>query len=162
MLRAEEPSVKVAKLTRTVSREAASKPVRTLSIPADEPVDVGRRSSSRPARRPPSNVVHVTGLVRPFTLGQLKELLGRTGTLVEDGFWIDSIKSHCYVVVRSVHVFTLSKCQTKIATITIMGTWMSRSRPQIGEWTSVWLPLCSGTVFQPTLDIHTFKKKLKT
>lgn len=37
--------------------------------------------------------------VRPFTLGQLKELLSRTGTLVEEGFWIDRIKSHCYVTV---------------------------------------------------------------
>lgn len=37
--------------------------------------------------------------VRPFTLGQLKELLSRTGTLVEEGFWIDKIKSHCYVTV---------------------------------------------------------------
>ncbi|RXM97372.1 Apoptotic chromatin condensation inducer in the nucleus [Acipenser ruthenus] len=35
--------------------------------------------------------------VRPFTLGQLKELLNRTGTLVDEGFWIDKIKSHCYV-----------------------------------------------------------------
>lgn len=32
-------------------------------------------------------------------LGQLKALLGRTGTLREDGFWIDHIKSHCYVTV---------------------------------------------------------------
>lgn len=39
--------------------------------------------------------------VRPFTLGQLKELLSRTGTLVEEGFWIDKIKSHCYVTVSS-------------------------------------------------------------
>jgi hypothetical protein len=38
--------------------------------------------------------------VRPFTLGQLKELLGRTGTLVEEAFWIDKIKSHCFVTVR--------------------------------------------------------------
>lgn len=37
--------------------------------------------------------------VRPFTLGQLKELLNRTGTVVEEGFWIDKIKSHCYVTV---------------------------------------------------------------
>ena len=39
--------------------------------------------------------------VRPFTLGQLKELLGRTGTVLDDGFWIDKIKSHCYVTVRT-------------------------------------------------------------
>lgn len=39
--------------------------------------------------------------VRPFTLGQLKELLGRTGTVLEEGFWIDKIKSHCYITVRT-------------------------------------------------------------
>jgi apoptotic chromatin condensation inducer in the nucleus len=71
---------------------------RTLSLTVEDPVDVGRKSPS-PSRHPPSNVVHVTGLVRPFTLGQLKELLGRTGNLQPDGFWIDNIKSHCYVVV---------------------------------------------------------------
>jgi len=99
---AEEPLVKVAKVTRTVSNEA-SKPVRTVSITAEDPVTVGPRPPS-PARRPESNVIHVTGLVRPYTISQLKELLGRTGTLVDDGFWIDSIKSHCYVVVCTPHL----------------------------------------------------------
>ncbi len=48
--------------------------------------------------------------MRPFTLGQLKELLSRTGTLVEEGFWIDKIKSHCYVTVSFYkHVFSLIK-----------------------------------------------------
>jgi len=97
VLSAEEPLVKVPKLSRTISSEAL-RTIQTVSIAADEPVVVRQRSPS-PARRPPSNVVHVTGLVRPFTLGQLKQLLGRTGKLVDDGFWIDSIKSHCYVVV---------------------------------------------------------------
>ena len=93
--------MKVARVTRTTSSgEAAARPVRTVSIAADDPVSVGQRPPS-PARRPASNVVHVTGLVRPFTVGQLKELLGRTGTLADDGFWIDSIKSHCYAVVRT-------------------------------------------------------------
>jgi len=95
---AEEPAVKAAKLTRTTSGGEDSKPAQTLSIAPDDPVDVRQRSPS-PARRTSTNVVHVTGLVRPYTLGQLKELLGRTGKLVDDGFWIDSIKSHCYVVV---------------------------------------------------------------
>lgn len=45
------------------------------------------------------NGVCDTVQVRPFTLGQLKELLSRTGSLVEEGFWIDKIKSHCYVTV---------------------------------------------------------------
>ena len=47
-------------------------------------------------------------LVRPFTLNQLKELLGKHGSLAEDGFWIDKIKSHCYVVVRSVRKKSLT------------------------------------------------------
>eukprot|EP00066_Takifugu_rubripes_P028228 XP_011617494.1 PREDICTED: apoptotic chromatin condensation inducer in the nucleus-like [Takifugu rubripes] len=50
-----------------------------------------------PSRGKLSNIIHVTNLVRPFTLGQLKELLNRTGTMVEEGFWIDKIKSHCIV-----------------------------------------------------------------
>ncbi|XP_021239733.1 apoptotic chromatin condensation inducer in the nucleus-like, partial [Numida meleagris] len=55
-----------------------------------------------PPRARPTNIVHLCNLVRPFTLGQLKALLGRTGTLREDGFWIDRIKSHCYVTYASV------------------------------------------------------------
>lgn len=48
-------------------------------------------------------------LVRPFTLNQLKELLGKHGTLAEDGFWIDKIKSHCYVVYNSVEEAAASR-----------------------------------------------------
>jgi apoptotic chromatin condensation inducer in the nucleus len=39
-------------------------------------------------------------LVRPFTVGQLKELLFRTGKILNyenGGFWIDKIKSHAFV-----------------------------------------------------------------
>ncbi|KAJ8336532.1 hypothetical protein SKAU_G00377520 [Synaphobranchus kaupii] len=66
-----------------------------------------RRPRSAPPGNPPpprgkiTNIVHVCNLVRPFTLGQLKELLNRTGTVVEEGFWIDKIKSHCYVTYSS-------------------------------------------------------------
>lgn len=56
--------------------------------------------SPSPARYPESEFLHVKNLVRPFTLNQLKDLLSKHGTLAEDGFWIDKIKSHCYVVVR--------------------------------------------------------------
>ena len=53
------------------------------SLPVDEPVPV--KTSRSPPRRKESNVVHVMNLVRPFTLNQLKELLGKYGTLVADG-----------------------------------------------------------------------------
>ncbi|XP_017014626.2 apoptotic chromatin condensation inducer in the nucleus isoform X2 [Drosophila takahashii] len=51
-----------------------------------------------PARNRASHVLYITNLVRPFTVLQLKGLLARTGKIVEeDGFWIDRIKSKCFV-----------------------------------------------------------------
>lgn len=77
---------------------------RRTSLPVQEatsPTPAAERSPS-PARNPQSEVLHVKNLVRPFTLNQLKDLLGKHGTLVEGGFWIDKIKSHCYVVYSDV------------------------------------------------------------
>ncbi|KAK6623042.1 hypothetical protein RUM43_008894 [Polyplax serrata] len=55
------------------------------------------QKSPSPARNKPTNIIYIVNLVRPFTIPQLKELLARTGTIMEDGFWIDKIKSKCYV-----------------------------------------------------------------
>ncbi|XP_032386908.1 apoptotic chromatin condensation inducer in the nucleus isoform X3 [Etheostoma spectabile] len=79
----------------TLIRRSISQQKTGVSITIDDPVRTARQPS--PPRGKVSNIVHISNLVRPFTLGQLKELLGRTGTLVEEGFWIDKIKSHCYV-----------------------------------------------------------------
>lgn len=72
-----------------------------MSVPEPEEPMAARRSPS-PAHNPVSKIIHVRNLVRPFTLGQLKELLKRTGTVVENGFWIDKIKSHCFAKVRMI------------------------------------------------------------
>lgn len=50
-----------------------------------------------PAKFNSTNILFITNLVRPFTVLQLKGLLARTGKIVENGFWIDKIKSKCYV-----------------------------------------------------------------
>jgi hypothetical protein len=63
----------------------------------DEPVRVKDVTSTH---EPASQIVYVRGLTRPFTLPQLKELLGRYGALVEGQFWLDKIKSQCFVTVR--------------------------------------------------------------
>uniref|UniRef100_UPI003AAC3C46 apoptotic chromatin condensation inducer 1b isoform X2 n=1 Tax=Centroberyx gerrardi TaxID=166262 RepID=UPI003AAC3C46 len=76
-------------------RRSISQQKSGVSVTIDDPVRTARQPS--PPRGKLSNIVHVTNLVRPFTLGQLKELLNRTGSVVEDGFWIDKIKSHCFV-----------------------------------------------------------------
>lgn len=54
-----------------------------------------------PPKHIASNILYITNLVRPFTLLQLKGLLARTGKIVENGFWIDKIKSRCYVKYES-------------------------------------------------------------
>ncbi|XP_059211208.1 apoptotic chromatin condensation inducer 1b isoform X2 [Centropristis striata] len=76
-------------------RRSISQQKSGVSVTIDDPVRTTRQPS--PPRGKISNIIHVTNLVRPFTLGQLKELLNRTGSVLEDGFWIDKIKSHCYV-----------------------------------------------------------------
>lgn len=81
-------------------RRSVSQQKSGVSITIDDPIRTGRQLS--PPRGKTSNIIHVCNLVRPFTLGQLKELLNRTGTLVEESFWIDKIKSHCYVTYSTV------------------------------------------------------------
>ncbi|CAK6952989.1 apoptotic chromatin condensation inducer 1b [Scomber scombrus] len=76
-------------------RRSISQQKSGVSVTIDDPVRTNKQPS--PPRGKVSNIIHVTNLVRPFTLGQLKELLNQTGSVVEDGFWIDKIKSHCFV-----------------------------------------------------------------
>lgn len=82
---------------------------RRTSAPLRETSPIRAERSPSPSTHPESEVLHVKNLVRPFTLNQLKELLGKHGSLAEDGFWIDKIKSHCYVVYNSVEEAAASR-----------------------------------------------------
>ncbi|KAK7159530.1 hypothetical protein R3I94_005769 [Phoxinus phoxinus] len=105
----------------TLIRRSISQQKSGVSITIDDPVRTAKQPS--PPRGKLSNIVHVCNLVRPFTLGQLKELLNRTGTLVEEGFWIDKIKSHCYV--------TYSNAEEAMATRTALhGVKWPQSNPK--------------------------------
>lgn len=59
--------------------------------------NVPEKKSRQPVAHKPSEILYITNLVRPFTVLQLKGLLARTGKLIENGFWIDNIKSRCFV-----------------------------------------------------------------
>ncbi|XP_059806770.1 apoptotic chromatin condensation inducer 1b isoform X2 [Hypanus sabinus] len=89
-----EVELKKVTPSETVVRRSISQQKTGMSVTIDDPVRPAQNPS--PPRGKTSLIVHICNLVRPFTLGQLKELLNRTGTLVEEGFWIDKIKSHCY------------------------------------------------------------------
>ncbi|XP_047987143.1 uncharacterized protein LOC125226995 [Leguminivora glycinivorella] len=67
---------------------------RRISIVKDDSI-IARPLS--PPRNKQSCILYISNLVRPFTLPQLKNLLQRTGRISEDGFWIDRIKSRCFV-----------------------------------------------------------------
>lgn len=69
---------------------------RKISIVSDDGNTAIARPPS-PAKHHSSNILYITNLVRPFTVLQLKSLLARTGKIVENGFWIDKIKSKCFV-----------------------------------------------------------------
>ncbi|KAJ3700081.1 hypothetical protein LUZ61_003786 [Rhynchospora tenuis] len=53
-----------------------------------------------PSQKPSTNSLRIDKFVRPFTLKAVQELLGKTGTV--SSFWMDHIKTHCYVTYSSV------------------------------------------------------------
>ncbi|XP_047317697.1 apoptotic chromatin condensation inducer in the nucleus-like [Impatiens glandulifera] len=48
-----------------------------------------------PSSKPPTNSLRIDRFLRPFTLKAVQELLGETGKVTS--FWMDHIKTHCYV-----------------------------------------------------------------
>ncbi len=63
----------------------------------DEPVRIKDVTTTH---EPPSEILYIRGLTRPFSLMQLKGLLSRYGILVDGEFWLDKIKSQCFVTVK--------------------------------------------------------------
>uniref|UniRef100_A0A0E0NVV6 SAP domain-containing protein n=1 Tax=Oryza rufipogon TaxID=4529 RepID=A0A0E0NVV6_ORYRU len=53
-----------------------------------------------PSQKPATASLRIDRFVRPFTLKAVQELLGKTGSLCS--FWMDHIKTHCYVTFSSV------------------------------------------------------------
>ncbi|WOG81820.1 hypothetical protein DCAR_0100971 [Daucus carota subsp. sativus] len=53
-----------------------------------------------PSSRSPTSALRIDRFLRPFTLKAVQELLGKTGTVTK--FWMDHIKTHCYVNFSSI------------------------------------------------------------
>ncbi|KAL1190316.1 hypothetical protein V5N11_016700 [Cardamine amara subsp. amara] len=53
-----------------------------------------------PSPKGPTNSLRIDRFLRPFTLKAVQELLGKTGNVTS--FWMDHIKTHCYVSYSSV------------------------------------------------------------
>ncbi|KAK9071536.1 hypothetical protein SSX86_007964 [Deinandra increscens subsp. villosa] len=53
-----------------------------------------------PSSKTPTTSLRIDNFLRPFTLKAVQEFLGKTGTVVN--FWMDQIKTHCYITYASV------------------------------------------------------------
>lgn len=51
-----------------------------------------------PPPEEPTTALLIRNFVRPFTLKAVKDLLSETGNVKQ--FWMNDIKTHCYVSVR--------------------------------------------------------------
>ncbi|KAK8717291.1 hypothetical protein V6N13_044564 [Hibiscus sabdariffa] len=62
--------------------------------------DTPKEQDVPPSQKPPTTSLRVDNFLRPFTLKAVQQLLGKTGTITS--FWMDHIKTHCYVTYSSV------------------------------------------------------------
>ncbi|XP_065873387.1 uncharacterized protein [Euphorbia lathyris] len=79
----------------TLSRRNFSRSDSTLSNE-----DAPKERVVPPSQKPPTNSLRIDRFLRPFTIKAVQELLGKTGTVTS--FWMDHIKTHCYVSYSSV------------------------------------------------------------
>ncbi|KAF8404538.1 hypothetical protein HHK36_009425 [Tetracentron sinense] len=66
--------------------------------------DVPKERVVPPSPKPPTISLRIDRFLRPFTLKAVQELLGKTGNVCN--FWMDHIKTHCYVTYSSVEEAT--------------------------------------------------------
>lgn len=58
-----------------------------------------RRRTPSPSKHPPTRILHVDNLTRPYNKRELTELLCEDGPIMEEAFWTDRLRSHCIAVV---------------------------------------------------------------
>ncbi|OWZ22408.1 hypothetical protein PHMEG_0002897 [Phytophthora megakarya] len=73
------------------------KPAQTEDVDNEKAVDDDAEKGYKATLR-------IDNFVRPFTLNAVKALVQELGNFVEDGFWMDVIKTHCYVTYSSPEV----------------------------------------------------------
>ncbi|KNA06981.1 hypothetical protein SOVF_175250 [Spinacia oleracea] len=66
--------------------------------------DTPKEREVPPSSKPATNSLRIDRFLRPFTLKAVQELLAKTGTVTS--FWMDHIKTHCYVTYSAVEEAT--------------------------------------------------------
>ncbi|XP_021714127.1 actin cytoskeleton-regulatory complex protein PAN1-like [Chenopodium quinoa] len=81
-----QPAVLKRNLSGSKSVSGADEPPKEREVP--------------PSSKPATNSLRIDRFLRPFTLKAVQELLSKTGTVTS--FWMDHIKTHCYVTYSSI------------------------------------------------------------
>ncbi|KAG2525958.1 hypothetical protein JM16_004150 [Phytophthora kernoviae] len=92
-----EPDAKKRKLDNEVDKNSPQPEDEDndkLTSPAD-PED--NEKAVEPTEDQQIKTLRIDNFVRPFTLNAVKALVQECGDFVEDGFWMDVIKTHCFV-----------------------------------------------------------------
>ncbi|KAF4046696.1 RNSP1-SAP18 binding (RSB) motif [Phytophthora infestans] len=94
----DSPDVKKAKLTEKADTgslqpedEDGDKPASVVD--AEKALDEDAEAREEEHR----TTLRIDNFIRPFTLNAVKALVQELGNYVEDGFWMDAIKTHCFV-----------------------------------------------------------------
>ncbi|KAG8079656.1 hypothetical protein GUJ93_ZPchr0007g4439 [Zizania palustris] len=93
----------ISKLSDPVTSKDVHQPGLRQSFGRSESTSSADSAKERivpPPQKPTTTSLRIDRFVRPFTLKAVQELLGKTGSVCS--FWMDHIKTHCYVTYSSV------------------------------------------------------------
>ncbi|KAL7692433.1 putative SAP domain, nucleotide-binding alpha-beta plait domain superfamily, acinus, RNA recognition [Plasmopara halstedii] len=94
------PNVKKAKLTtetETISSQPENEDTK-LAILAAKSLDTSKDTEDTAELATETRTtLRIDNFIRPFTLNAVKSLVQELGNFVENGFWMDAIKTHCFV-----------------------------------------------------------------
>ncbi|KAM0952917.1 putative transcription regulator SAP family [Dioscorea sansibarensis] len=97
------PDIQTPNLTSSNIPRDASQPTPRRNFTRSDSTLSGGSPKERivpPSQKPATTSLRIDRFLRPFTLKAVRELLSKTGSVSE--FWMDHIKTHCYVTYSSV------------------------------------------------------------
>ncbi|ETN22148.1 hypothetical protein PPTG_20888 [Phytophthora nicotianae INRA-310] len=132
------PDIKKPKLAKEAKNgspqpedEDGDKPM--PAVDAEKAVDGDSRVTREKELR---TTLRIDNFVRPFTLNAVKTLVQELGNFVEDGFWMDAIKTHCFVTYPTSEINTTIEVETKAEP----EIFSKKTRTPLSKWSPKWSP----------------------
>ncbi|ONK73969.1 uncharacterized protein A4U43_C03F1450 [Asparagus officinalis] len=106
---AKAPELQTSYVTTSTPKDVFQPALRKSFSRSDSSLsaDMPKERIVPPSQKPATTSLRIDHFLRPFTLKAVQELLAKTGTVVD--FWMDQIKTHCYVTYSSVDEATATR-----------------------------------------------------